>query len=627
MRTERNTVEADLILDELDRLSRVSNDNVGFWDLLLSSACSVLGVSDAAILVPIGDQWGVAARRGGWRETDLKPFESFGTQERNEPSGRFGERGDTSWLAVPMEPGQTVSAYLWFGSDQRWSVDELKHGQIVAQAFAEIGAQREMLQRHRNQRRVWDQLESGTRALIDAPTRDSLDQTLVRVVLLSCDATRVSLVRWVSGTQEEASVLATSGTVHLDASSSTLRAIAGEVQRVADQGRPFLAGQQCAHDAKELFDCFLAFPWTKESWLLIEWPDRATASIQLPMLGPHLAPIQNIYRQQQRWLNVPEVTREKAKANSNAWNLLTSRRWRRWGWVAGSLIGLIALLIPYPMTIEADAILEPSLRRFVHATADGVLLELMVDDGDRVQAGAPLAKLRSPSLELQLETTIGEMQAVVEKRKGLTIAINQLQSGSRDVESSQTRLATDLLVSETQENHLRERLDFLRREKERLTLTSLISGLVVAPRARQELENRPLQRGDPLFEVADLDGQWQLRIKIADRDVAYVDEYYSHGDRQVEYVFDSIPDKRFHATVIRMANSIENPSGTGSYRLAEAAVDREDAANARMGAVARVRFRCGTQPLWFVWCRPLVEFVQKRIPGISPVRPSSKGIS
>ncbi|MCU0707277.1 MAG: efflux RND transporter periplasmic adaptor subunit, partial [Pirellula sp.] len=543
----------------------------------------------------------------------------------NFPEKLSGERGSGAWLAVPLEPDQTSSAYLWIGSDAIWTPHELGHSQVIAHAFAEVGAQREMFQRHRNQRRAWSQLEDGIQALVNAPTHEALKQSMVKVALVLCDAARVSLVQLGDRSREDASVHACSSTSNLDPTSDTLRAIAGTIHHIAKENRPYLAGVDKVHDQEGLFACYLALPWASDLWLLIEWPNRESASRNLPMFGSQMAPFQNIYRQQLRWLNVPERIRDKAKGNSRSTRWWTGRRLRRWSIVGVIALGLVGLTLPYPMTIEADAVLEPSTRRYVHATADGVLTELMVDDGDLVKAGDPLAKLRAPSLDLQIETTIGEMQALAEKRKGLAIAINQSESNAQESPSTQTRLATELLVLETQESHLKERLQFLRLEQDRLMLASPIAGVVVAPRAKQELENRPMRRGDPLFEVADLEGDWQLRIQVADRDVAYVDRYYQEqGEHRIDYVLDSIPDQRFHAKVTHMAYTIENLPGSGSYRTVVASVQRDDAMKARMGAVARVRFNCGSQPLWFVWSRPLVEFVQKRFPIVNPIQTSSE---
>ena len=130
---------------------------------------------------------------------------------------------------------------------------------------------------------------------------------------------------------------------------------------------------------------------------------------------------------------------------------------------------------------------------------------------------------------------------------------------------------------------------------------------------RKELEARPLRRGDSLFSIADLNGAWQLNIHVADRDSGYLLAHYNALPQTVSFVFESLPGERFTAEVRHIANAMENPKGTGCYLLALATLEQEVAKRSQMGASARVYFHCGQQPLWFVWCRPMVEAFQKRV--------------
>jgi multidrug efflux pump subunit AcrA (membrane-fusion protein) len=274
------------------------------------------------------------------------------------------------------------------------------------------------------------------------------------------------------------------------------------------------------------------------------------------------------------------------------------------------------------MTIESKGTLEPVSRRLIHASSDGFIEELLVEDGDRVVAQQELARLRSPSLDLQIEEVMGQLRAIAEKRNGLKVAINQLSPNATDALANQTRLSTELVILDSSESHAREMLAFYQAEQSRLVIRSPIDGVVVARRLRQELENRPIRRGDPLLQVVDLSGDWQLSVEVADRDSDYVNRFYGERSRAgrgqatpsnaVEYTFDSLPSDSFAANVTDIARVIENREGLGGFQEVLASVAREDAARVHMGATARVRFACGREPFAFVWSRPLVEFLQKR---------------
>jgi multidrug efflux pump subunit AcrA (membrane-fusion protein) len=280
---------------------------------------------------------------------------------------------------------------------------------------------------------------------------------------------------------------------------------------------------------------------------------------------------------------------------------------------AVAAVGLIAAsFLPYPMTLTSSAVLEPVSRRYVHASADGYLEQILVQESQSVVPGQPLAKLRSPELELRVEEVLGQIRSLAEKRDGLRVAINQLSPNAKDALASQSRLSTELLMLDTQEKHAQAKLEFLKQEQSRLTLVSPIAGMVVAKDLEGELKDRPVKRGDSLFQVVDLEGDWRLNVSVADRDSGYIERHFGSLGGSVEYVFDSLPREPFSGRVTKFAPMLENRTGSGSYRTVWVNIDAGDATRAHMGATATVFFRCGEQPFWFVWSRPLVEFLQRR---------------
>jgi multidrug efflux pump subunit AcrA (membrane-fusion protein) len=264
------------------------------------------------------------------------------------------------------------------------------------------------------------------------------------------------------------------------------------------------------------------------------------------------------------------------------------------------------------MTIEAEAVLEPKLRRAIFSSVDGFVDSLLVEDGQTVEQGQLLGKLRSPALNLQIEETIGQIKSVSEKRNGLRVAVNQVSNSTPEALVAQTRISAEILLLEAQEKQTRDKLDFLVKEQGKLEIVSPIHGVVVSRDLRRELETRPLRRGDILFQVADLEGQWQLNVQVADRDSTYLKKHLAEEDREALFVFDSLPREQFRTAVQQVSATVENPTGTAPYLLVVADIENEVAKRAYMGANARVWLSCGEQPLWFVWCRPMVEALQKR---------------
>ncbi len=128
----------------------------------------------------------------------------------------------------------------------------------------------------------------------------------------------------------------------------------------------------------------------------------------------------------------------------------------------------------------------------------------------------------------------------------MRIATGQIDPSSRDALATQSRLSAEVAQINTQEANLEKQLKLLSAERDKLQLHSPIDGVVVAREVKQQLAERPVARGDALMTIVDLNGPWQLRIDVADRDSGYVQKYYAANGQvsgEVDFVFDSLPEK------------------------------------------------------------------------------------
>lgn len=273
------------------------------------------------------------------------------------------------------------------------------------------------------------------------------------------------------------------------------------------------------------------------------------------------------------------------------------------------------LMMPYPLTVDATGVIEPQVSRTVFATLDGHLRELLVQDGQLVEANQPVARMHSPDIEFRIEEVLGELRTLKEKRNALQVASNQIDANASDAMLNQNRLAAEIKQIETQAAGLNQQLKLLRAEENKATLVAPIRGRVVAKDIEQQLASRPLRRGEALFRIVDFDASWHLKVEVADRDSGYVlAEKSKMPDNAlpIRFVLDSLPGEQFNTNVHWISTAIQNRHGEGCYVEMRADVPRDVVDRTHMGASARAYFRCSDQPLWFVWCRPLVEAVQHR---------------
>jgi multidrug efflux pump subunit AcrA (membrane-fusion protein) len=366
------------------------------------------------------------------------------------------------------------------------------------------------------------------------------------------------------------------------------------------------------------------------SALVIEYrnyDELVVGATHLPLLLPSLS---MAWEQQSRLLHIPRFVRTLGTLATTPGRL--ARPALGWLALAGVLIVVGWLLLrPSPLVIEALGNVEPAISRAVFASADGFVENLVVRDGDRVKQGEILIRIRSPELEIKIQGAQGELNALEKEASGLRIALNQLDPDSPDVLSHQSQLASKVAEIDTRRQNLIRQIELLNHEKSLLALTSPIDGTVVAKDIEQRLERRPVRRGEPLLDIVDLDGPWQIRVHVADHDSGYVLDHYaaSHASERsdpeetasnvVRYVIDSAPEYSLSARVSWIADQVENLHGEGSFVEVRATLDKQfpqlesNHDDVHMGAGVHAYFDCGQQPVWFVWFRPLIEAAQRRM--------------
>jgi multidrug efflux pump subunit AcrA (membrane-fusion protein) len=635
-----SVAEADQLLEGLEQLALTASSDGDFYRHFFMVAQGLTHAQSVSILCPANGEWLIVASSG---EVCSNHLVEFAELKRRSPTSFVLEGGKSSgkWVAATIDTRQSESGILLFEYSSDSPSSLIESGRLLLDPFCEIIQTRLEFSRSALDRSWFSRLESAVRSLTSASSPQQVGQSLVDQLVLALEGARASMVNRIELGSNSFRLSCSSGAHGVDRTSPTVKRLeqiaeiasrsTGVLQwsdrsPVRDPDEPAIPVDSGVsnRDSFGVFANGIALTWdrntdrTPVSWLIIEWSDTVSMNKAIPFLSSWCNSLHGVWLQQDRWTRLPMRLRERFTQSHASMIPRVVRKWiRRLLWIS-LIAGLLwGLTLPFPMSIESKAILEPVSRRLIHASADGYVAELLVDDGDRVVAQQELARLRSPSLDLQIEEAMGRLRAIAEKRNGLKVAINQLSPNAQDSLANQTRLSTELLMLDSNETQAREMLSFYQAEQARLVLRSPIDGIIVAKQLKQELENRPIRRGDPILQVVDLSGDWQLRIQVADRDSDYVGRYYGERggkplEKEIQYSFDSLPSQQFVAAVKDISRVIENRDGTGGFQEVLANVIREDASKVHMGATARVRFACGKEPFGYVWSRPLIEFLQKR---------------
>jgi len=488
--------------------------------------------------------------------------------------------------------------------------EQLAGAKNLLDALAEIAELREVYVENHRAVGLWKQAILRSEDLTNAQSHPQLNRGVVEALRELLQADRVSLFQ---KDHQAASMIACSGVASIDSNSATVQELEKSVLGLFQNNEPKL--WNAADDQPQAPRYRLLLPWPSNSdslthGLLVEWSDPQATIDRVQRASNLLPMINQAWQYQYRWLCLP--TRARAQAIGKSASQAPAGRFPKRLAGLALLASLVALaMIPYPFYIQTQAYLEPSIQQFIHATADSFIEELLVGEGQSVQSHQPLVRLRAPNLELQIEELTGQTLALVEKKNGLRVAVNQLSANSSDL-ANQTRLSAELRLIEIQEKHAQEKLAFLEKQREELLLQSPIKGMVVGGDLSRELSDRPLRRGDALFRVADLQGPWHLKLLVADRDGRYVQQALLNGPIDIDWGLENSTGRGLKAKLISMRPEVDQRPNQGPCRSATASIDESQLKQPAIGAVAYARIPCGKQPLWFIWSRPLVEFLQKR---------------
>lgn len=278
--------------------------------------------------------------------------------------------------------------------------------------------------------------------------------------------------------------------------------------------------------------------------------------------------------------------------------------------------GMAALvLVPADFDIEGRGELQPVRRREVFAGSDGVINEVRVEYGDRVAAGDVLVRLRKSQLDFEFSRVLGEMQTA---RKRLTSI--QASRLATIAEGNDARKGYNQLTAEEEElkellASLEKQYAILKSQQEELTVRSPLDGSVLTWKIVQLLESRPVQRGQGLLTVADLNGPWVLEMHVPDDQVGHVLAAQHDGSStlDVSFVLATDPALTHHGRIENVAMSVETDEKNGPEALVTVSIDPKAIPGLRPGASVVPKIHCGRRSLGYVWLHRLWETIQKRL--------------
>jgi multidrug efflux pump subunit AcrA (membrane-fusion protein) len=277
-----------------------------------------------------------------------------------------------------------------------------------------------------------------------------------------------------------------------------------------------------------------------------------------------------------------------------------------------AVAGLLAF-VPADFEVEAKGELQPRERREVFASDDGVVAELLVTAGQHVEAGQRLVQLRKPELDLELRRVLGELETN-QKQLG-SIRAERLQDMPR--ESDGRRRDPHELAAEEEE--LRAKIAGLESQKSilngqlhALAIASPIAGQALTWDIEKLLAARPVERGQALLSVANIDGPWDLELRVPDDRAGYVLTARAElgAELPVRFTLTADPAHAVTGVLANFAVATELDAQQESTVAATVEFDRQAVGGLRPGATAVAKIYCGRRSLGFVWFHDLFNYLR-----------------
>lgn len=283
-----------------------------------------------------------------------------------------------------------------------------------------------------------------------------------------------------------------------------------------------------------------------------------------------------------------------------------------------AIVGAIAFLCFFPaeLKLQGEGRLRPKVRGNVWAEIDGIAKKVTVEHDDLVKKGEVLVEQDSPELDQRIQG-----------------ALKELSTDQADLDSTNRALSDDDEMPEAERNQkqmdvnrLSEKLkgskkqyELLTEMKERLKLRSPINGRVVTWNVRERLQDRPVNKGEMLLEIADPTGDWELEVRIPDKRMGSIAkaEAKSKEKLPVTFFLATNPSAEVRGTVQEVERSAEVRGEEGNTVLVRVAFDqkalRDVIADPKIGASATAKIHCGKRALGYVWFHDLVDFIRAKI--------------
>ena len=294
-------------------------------------------------------------------------------------------------------------------------------------------------------------------------------------------------------------------------------------------------------------------------------------------------------------------------------DLLSGTRFPKTFLVLAVVTGVVLALtlIRAELRIEGRGKLQPKLRRDLFAAADGVVRTIRTRHEANVKEGEVLVELRQSQLDFETARILGEIQTNQQRLSSVQAMRLSATTDRGEGREKYAQLTSEEEELKAQLKSLGEQRRILELRQEELTLKSPISGQVLTWDVEQLLTARPVQRGQVLLTVGDLNGPWEMEVEVPDDQIGHILEAQKQSKKlPVSFALASSPGVVHEGTVERVALAADTDENRRPVVIVRVSFDASRVQPLRPGLAALPRIHCGQRPVGYVWFHRLWEAIQ-----------------
>ncbi|MDC0308056.1 MAG: hypothetical protein P8M30_08035 [Planctomycetaceae bacterium] len=289
-----------------------------------------------------------------------------------------------------------------------------------------------------------------------------------------------------------------------------------------------------------------------------------------------------------------------------------------WRWALFAVLFVVFLLVfvPAKFRVKSTGQLQAVDQHHVFAPVKAFVIDVHFQDDQPIVVDQRLLTLDDLDLKLKLEEVRGELERVGTRLTNIQTLRSQMIRNSSD-STEADELAAEANELSIKKVSLTAQWDILKTKESQLEILSPISGTLLTWNPQELLSSRPVDAGQILLTLADVEGDWQLEVKIPEEEMGHIRQALSENSDQL--VIDYSPDAQvgqiFQATLVedQIARRSEIDPDMLHYFRATVAVSVQDNYAPVSGAGVTVRIDCGSRALGYVLFHDLYEWTQKNL--------------